>query len=81
MDLFEMKKLIPSKKMICSLFGHKIITSRNITNHLKEYKCTVCNMELTNDEEGSLTFLTPELKEVNEALVNFYQKKLLVKQH
>ncbi|OYX86436.1 MAG: hypothetical protein B7Y83_01365 [Flavobacteriales bacterium 32-34-25] len=81
MDLFEMKKLIPSKKMICSFFGHKIITSRNITNHLKEYKCTVCNMELTNDEEGSLTFLTPELKEVNEALVNFYQKKLLVKQH
>lgn len=81
MELFEMKKLIVSKKIICALFGHKIITSRNITNHLKEYKCTVCKMELTNTEEGNLTFLTPELKEVNEALVHFYQKKLVTKQH
>lgn len=81
MELFEMKKLIVSKKIICALFGHKIITSRNITNHLKEYKCTVCKMELTNTEEGNLTFLTPELKEVNEALVNFCQKKLIAKQH
>ena len=81
MDFKELKEQITSKKLICSIFGHKIVTSRNITNHLKEYKCTVCQMELTNDEQGSLTFLTPELKEVNEALVSFYQKKLLVKQH
>lgn len=81
MELIEIKKLITSKKIFCAIFGHKIVTSRNITNHLKEYKCTVCEMELTNDDEGSVTFLTPELKEVNEALVTFYQKKLLVKQH
>lgn len=81
MDLKEIKTLIASKKILCSVFGHKIVTSRNITNHLKEYKCTVCEMELTNDEEGYITYLTPELKEVNEALVSFYQKKLLVKQH
>ncbi len=81
MDFKEIKTLITSKKVFCSVFGHKMITSRNITNHLKEYRCTVCQMELTNDEEGDLTYLTPELKEVNEALVHFYQKKLLVKQH
>ncbi|GEL11391.1 hypothetical protein SAMN05192550_2558 [Flavobacterium glycines] len=81
MDLKEIKATIISKKIVCSIFGHKIVTSRNITNHLKEYRCTVCKMELTNDEEGYITYLTPELKEVNEALVSFYQKKLLAKQH
>ena len=81
MNLKEIKTLFSGKQILCSLFGHKIITSRNITNHLKEYKCTVCQMELTNDEEGDITYLTPELKEVNEALVYFYKKKLLVKQH
>lgn len=81
MNISEFKALITGKKIVCSIFGHKIVTSRNITNHLKEYKCTICQMELTNDEEGDITYLTPELKEVNEALVSFYQKKLLVKQH
>ncbi len=81
MDITEIKKLITSKKILCSLFGHKIVTARNITNNLKEYKCTTCNMELTNDDEGDMTYLTPELKEVNQALKYFYQKKHLVKQH
>jgi hypothetical protein len=38
-------------------------------------------MELTNDEKGGITFLTPELKEINEALDTFCQKKLIVEQH
>lgn len=37
-------------------------------------------MELTNDEAGAITLLTPELREVNEALVSFCKKKLLTKQ-
>ncbi|RVT77385.1 hypothetical protein EOD40_06130 [Flavobacterium sufflavum] len=81
MYLFEMKKLITSKKFLCSIFGHNIVTSKEITNNLKEYKCTVCKMELTNDEKGGITFLTPELKEINKALDTFCQKKLMVKQH
>jgi len=81
MELVEMKKLIVSKKLLCSIFGHRIVTSKKITTHLKEYKCTVCNMELTNDEKGGITFLTPELKEINEALGTFCQKKLMVKEH
>jgi hypothetical protein len=81
MDLIEIKKLIASKKLLCTIFGHNIVTSKKITNNLKEYKCTVCKMELTNDEKGGITFLTPELKEINEALGTFCQKKLIVKQH
>ena len=64
------------KKILCSLLGHKFIITRNITNHFKEFKCTVCHLELTNDGKGQKTFLTPELKEINEALINFHKKKL-----
>ncbi|WP_269227603.1 hypothetical protein [Flavobacterium eburneipallidum] len=52
-----------------------MITSRNITNHFKEYKCSVCGLELTDDTKGHKTFLTPELKDINETLINLYQKK------
>lgn len=38
MYLSEIKKFIISKKLLCSVFGHNIVTSRKITNHLKEYK-------------------------------------------
>jgi hypothetical protein len=81
MNLNQIKEHIASKNLFCLLFGHKIITSRNITNHFKEYKCTTCNLELTNDEKGGITFLTPELKEVNEALVYFHNKKLVYREH
>lgn len=63
-------------KILCSLFGHKIITTRNVTNHFKEYKCTVCNLELTNDEKGHKISLTPELKEINDTLIGFCKKRL-----
>lgn len=64
-----------SRKILCSFFGHKIITTRNVTNHFKEFKCSVCGLELTNDLKGHKTFLTPELKEINETLIRLYQKR------
>ncbi len=76
MNPIENKEKFLRKKILCSLFGHKIITTRNVTNHFKEYKCTVCNLELTNDEKGRKTFLTPELKEINETLMGFYKKRI-----
>ncbi|MDI5887856.1 DUF1660 family phage protein [Flavobacterium sp. LB1P51] len=76
MSTAEIKEKFLSKKILCLLFGHKIITTRNITNHFKEFKCTVCELELTNDEKGRKTFLTPELKEINETLIGFYNKRI-----
>lgn len=64
-----------SRKILCSFFGHKMIIIRNVTNHFKEYKCSVCDIELTNDLKGHKTFLTPELKDINETLFNIYQKR------
>ena len=62
-------------KMWCLLFGHRFYTTRKVTDHFKEYKCSHCHLELTNDEQGHKIFLTPELKDINETLVNFYQRK------
>jgi hypothetical protein len=76
MNTIEIKEKFLNKKILCSLFGHRFITTRNITNHFKEFKCTICHLELTNDENGQKTFLTPELKKINETLNRFYKKKL-----
>jgi hypothetical protein len=77
MNTIKIQKKLLSKKIVCFLFGHRIITTRNITNHFKEYKCTICNLELTNDEKGNKTFLTPKLKGINNALKSFCVKKSL----
>lgn len=60
---------------MCALFGHKLVTTRNVTAHFKEYKCTSCQVELTNDDKGIKTFLTPELRDVNETLLSFYKRR------
>lgn len=62
-------------KLWCSLFGHRFVTTRNVTNHFKEYQCVHCHLELTNDEKGRKVFLTPEHKDINETLIHFYQRK------
>ena len=76
MNVIQIIEKFLSKKILCTLFGHKIITTRNVTNHFKEFKCTVCQLELTNDEKGRKTYLTPELKEINETLLGFYNKRI-----
>lgn len=77
MRFLKFPQKIISKKVICSIFGHKIVTIRKVTNHFKEYKCTCCEIELTNDLHGKKTFLTPELKETNEILLDHYTRRSL----
>lgn len=64
-----------SGKILCSFFGHKIITTRNVTNHFKEYKCSICGLELTNDLKGHKIFLTPQHKDINESLLRLFKNK------
>jgi len=75
MSTIKIREINFPGKIFCSILGHKIITTRNVTNHFKEYKCSCCGLELTNDLKGHKTFLTPELKEINETLMNIYQKR------
>ncbi|QBN18360.1 hypothetical protein [Flavobacterium nackdongense] len=75
MNTFNLKEVNFSSKILCALFGHKITTTRTVTNHFKEYKCSICGLEMTNDIQGHKIFLTPELKDINEILNRLYIKK------
>ena len=63
------------RKIICLLFGHKFKTKRDVTPHFKEFECSICHLEVTNDDKGRKTFLTPELKDINETLMVLYKKR------
>lgn len=75
MNAINLKEFYFSNKIICSVIGHKIVKTRNVTNHFREYKCLICGLELTNDLEGHKISLTPELKNINEILNNHFKKR------
>lgn len=64
-------------KIICSTFGHKMIITKNVTNHFREFKCSTCGLELTNDIHGHKIALTPKLKDINESLNILYTRRHL----
>ncbi|UKM65834.1 hypothetical protein GSB9_02405 [Flavobacteriaceae bacterium GSB9] len=61
----------------CKVFGHDIIVTKQVTYHVKEYKCKVCNKEFTTNSNGRLTVLTPKFKEINEVLERVHNKRLM----
>lgn len=63
-------------KILCDFFGHKYEVTKNITGHVKEYKCRCCNKEFTTNSNGTITDLTPKFKEINETLSRIYSNKL-----
>ncbi|MEX0273484.1 MAG: hypothetical protein AB3N16_03810 [Flavobacteriaceae bacterium] len=63
------------KKIFCSIFGHHYAVSKQVTKHIKEYKCIHCDKEMTTDESGRLTILTPEMQEINNTLEAIYRKR------
>ena len=75
MNTFTLKEIHLSSKILCTVLGHKIIKTRNVTNHFREYKCSICGLELTNDLQGHKIFLTPELKDINEILNRLHKKR------
>ncbi|NHN24760.1 hypothetical protein FIA58_003640 [Flavobacterium jejuense] len=64
-----------TKKIKCKVFGHKLVTTKDITNHIKEYQCKCCGLELTNNYKGVKSILTPELKDVNVTVMDFYHRR------
>ncbi len=75
MSIIELKENLLTKKILCCIFGHHFVISRNVTPHFKEFECTNCHLELTNDEKGFRTFLTPELRDINETLMSLYKRR------
>lgn len=62
-------------KVFCSIFGHKLVISKNVTDHVHEYKCKKCGMEMTDTANGLLARLTPKFKETNEYIAQIHQKR------
>ena len=61
--------------IFCNFFGHHYVVSKKVTQHIKEYRCAHCGKQVTTDERGKLSPLTPKLKEINNALQDMYQRR------
>lgn len=72
-----MKKATPNfiAMVFCNFFGHKLKVSKNVTNHIHEYKCKNCGMEMTDTANGFLARLTPKFKETNDYIAQIHRKK------
>lgn len=65
------------KSLYCSIFGHNYEVSKNITYHVKEYKCSHCSSQVTTSGKGGLTPLTPKYKEINSVLERIHNRRAL----
>jgi len=74
-----MKKSNPTlfsfAKVCCNIFGHKLRVSKDITNHVHEYECKKCGVEMTDTADGLLARLTPKFKETNRYLAKIHEKR------
>lgn len=64
------------KHLYCSLFGHEYSVTKNVTYHVKEYKCKHCKEQVTTNGNGKLTLLTPKYKEINAVLERIHNNRL-----
>lgn len=67
--------LFSFSKVYCNIFGHKLKVSKNVTEHIHEYKCAKCGMEMTDTANGFLARLTPKFKETNDYLAKIHQRR------
>jgi len=50
--------------IFCQIFGHHYTVSKRVTKHIKEYKCLHCQKQVTTDERGKLSVLTPKMRDI-----------------
>ncbi|WP_084817567.1 hypothetical protein [Formosa agariphila] len=63
-------------RLYCNVFGHNYEVTKQVTYHVKEYKCTCCKRELTTNGNGNLIELTPKFKEINSILERIHSSKI-----
>lgn len=75
MAIKYLTKGIVKKEYLCSLFGHRYVETKKVNSHFKEFECSNCKIQVTNDSRGQKIMLTSRLKEVNETLSYLNLKK------
>lgn len=71
----KFSKIFSFGKVHCSIFGHSLRVSKNITDHVHEYKCAKCGIEMTDTANGLLARLTPRFKETNAYLAKIHKRR------
>lgn len=61
--------------LVCQTIGHKYIETRKITNHISEYKCSHCGREVTENSSGKIELLTKKVKEINNNVADFFERR------
>lgn len=61
--------------MYCQVFGHNYVVIKQVTRHIKEYKCSNCQKEVTTTPDGKLETLTLKLREINTSLKEMFEKR------
>ncbi|PVW14129.1 hypothetical protein [Marixanthomonas spongiae] len=62
-------------RIVCHTVGHKYVKTRKITNHIHEYKCKNCGREVTENPAGKIELLTHKVKEVNNNVAAYFEKR------
>lgn len=62
-------------KVYCSIFGHKLKVTKNVTDHVHEYKCVNCGQEMTDTANGFLAPLTKKFKETNSYISKIHRRR------
>ncbi|WP_432412603.1 hypothetical protein [Rasiella sp. SM2506] len=62
--------------LVCATFGHDYVISRKVTDHVNEYTCVHCKKEVADNMQGSVEILTLKIRNANNALASFYEKKM-----
>lgn len=61
--------------IVCQTIGHKYTETRKITNHIHEYKCKHCGREVTENSAGNIELLTNKVKQINNNVAEFFERK------
>ena len=67
--------LLSPRTWLCALVDHRLYVSRDITNHIREYRCSRCGEEMTDTAQGFLARLTPKFRETNAFLAKIHQRR------
>ena len=63
-------------KLLCSLFGHKFRPVKSTITH-REFECTVCKLQATNDLDAESVSLKDEFREIHNALLSAHRNRRL----